>query len=208
MVTQYYYDCQGKIKMCVFIAFSRFCDMIKVEVKTMNMNLAEKRIKEDIEEIKRCMDKRDMYEAKQLLRVLLNSYQGIILSLDTAMMPTESAIYGRGHDDSKGFTENVFINLNIIKNKLELLGLSYYNDKHSYDDRIETFHIEAAIKNKDNLSDKKKEELIGMMRQIVQYKETYRDDYEAYYEKIKPLITVLLNEEYDIAMMLFKMIVQ
>jgi len=208
MVTHDYYGCQGNILMCVFIAFSLFCDMIKVEVKTMNMNLAEKRIKEDIEEIKRCMDKKDMYEAKQLLRVLLNSYRGIILSLDTSMLPTESAIYGRGHDDSKGFTENVFINLNIIKNKLELLGLSYYDDKHSYDDRIETFHIEATIKNKENIPDKKKEELIGLMRQVVQYKETYRDDYKAYYEKIKPVIKILLNEEYDIAMMMFKMIVQ
>ena len=94
----------------------------------MYTETSRRRMESDIREINKCLEEKDIAKARNLLTIMMRTYDGTILSLNTAMLPTESAIYGKNFDELKNYDNNIYSNLTIIRNKLELYDLQYNRD--------------------------------------------------------------------------------
>jgi len=115
----------------------------------------------DIREINKCLEDKDIAKARNLLTIMMRTYDGIILSLNTSMLPVESAIYGKNFDELKNYDNNVYSNLTIIRNKLELFDLQYNKDTEkvnpmSRNGITSVVEIINAVQKLDGISDKDK----------------------------------------------------
>lgn len=159
----------------------------------MYTQTSQKRILDDVQEINKCLEEKTPIKARNLLTVMLSTYDGVLLSLGTSMLPTESAIYGKNFGELKNYDNNVYSNLAIIRNKLELFDLKYYKD---LDKSIESIkhqpisfdHAKNLVKSWKGLSEKDKDlikDRIFLMETIINDDKL---DQEAKWKQLKPIL--------------------
>ncbi|HRX91672.1 MAG TPA: hypothetical protein P5042_02580 [Candidatus Izemoplasmatales bacterium] len=156
------------------------------------------RIKEDIFMIDNSLKERVPSQARSLLSILMRTYDGILMSLNTAMLPTESPIYGHNFDELKNYDENVFSNLTVIRNKLQLFDLQFQNVLEKNLEAGNTGYLSQneiinAIKVCKNVDAKEKEDALKMAEILKDIAEGDNLGFQAKWERIKPVFAYLAD---------------
>ncbi len=176
----------------------------------MYTQTSQKRILEDVQEINKCLEEKNPAKARNLLTVMLSTYDGVLLSLGTSMLPTESAIYGKNFGELKNYDNNVFSNLTIIRNKLELFDLKYYKD---LDKSIESIkhqpvsfdHAKNLLKNWKGLSEKDKELISDKINQMETIVNDNDLNQEAKWKQLKPILDWVSSTSVEMGLLILEL---
>lgn len=173
----------------------------------MYTQTSQKRIQSDILEINKCLEEKNVTNARNLLTVMLRTYDGVLLSLGTSMLPTESSIYGRNFDELKNYDHNVYSNLSIIRNKLELFDLQFSKDmgKSIMANRHQDLSAEAAVKQireSGAFTEKDKDEALEKINLLAIIASDTSLDKNAKWKKMKPILDWVSGTSVDLGLLI------